>query len=52
VQLALRQDIDRVENRLTLVNILAMPVLVGLFAILVALVRRTRTRRRFDAGRV
>jgi ABC-type uncharacterized transport system involved in gliding motility auxiliary subunit len=49
VQLALRQEIDRLEGRITLVNILAVPLAVAVLAILVALVRRGRTRKRFKA---
>ncbi|HEX2524768.1 MAG TPA: Gldg family protein [Geminicoccus sp.] len=48
VQRALRQDIERLESRLTLVNILAVPATIALVAIVLALIRRARTRRRFD----
>jgi ABC-type uncharacterized transport system involved in gliding motility auxiliary subunit len=48
VQLALRQEIERLEDRLTLINILAVPLAVALVAILVASVRRRRTRKRFE----
>lgn len=47
VQLALRREIEQLQSRLTLVNILAVPLLVALVAILVALIRRSRTRKRF-----
>ncbi|WP_191058416.1 Gldg family protein [Geminicoccus harenae] len=47
VQLALNQEIDRLEGRLTLINILAVPLAVAVIAVLVALWRRMRTRKRF-----
>ena len=42
VQHALRQDIDQLKNRLTLINVAAVPGLVVLIAILAALFRPTR----------
>ena len=49
VQLNLRRDIDDLDSTLKLVNIAAMPVAVGLFAVAVALVRRNRKRGRAAA---
>ena len=51
VQLALRQDIERLQSRLTLLDILAVPFLVGIVALLVAFIRRARTRKRFASHR-
>jgi ABC-type uncharacterized transport system involved in gliding motility auxiliary subunit len=48
VQLALRQDIEQLRDRTRFVNIAAVPLLVALAAIVIALVRRARYRRRFD----
>ena len=45
VQHALRQDVDALETRIRFLNIWAVPVLVGLLAVLVALWRRRRTGR-------
>jgi ABC-type uncharacterized transport system involved in gliding motility auxiliary subunit len=42
VQHALRQDIDQLKNRLTLLNVAAVPALVIVIAILAALFRPTR----------
>lgn len=47
VQLALRQDIDRLEARVRFLVIAGMPIVVTLVAIAVALVRRRRTQRRY-----
>lgn len=47
VQYALRRDIETLRDRLRLLNIVAVPVLVAVAGVLVALVRRARTRRRF-----
>lgn len=47
VQYALRRDIESLRDRLRLANIVAVPVLVALAGIVVALVRSARTRRRF-----
>jgi ABC-type uncharacterized transport system involved in gliding motility auxiliary subunit len=47
VQYALRRDIETLRDRLRLANIVAVPVLVALAGIVVALVRRARMRRRF-----
>lgn len=49
VQLNLRRDIDRLDSELKLINIAAMPAAVAVFAIVVALVRRNRTRGRKTA---
>lgn len=49
VQYALRRDIETLRDRLRLLNIVAVPVLVAVVGVLVALVRRARTRRRFAA---
>lgn len=46
VQLDLRRDIDRLDTNLKLINIAAMPILVALFAVILALFRRTRKRAR------
>lgn len=50
VQHALRQDIESLRDRLRFANIAAVPILVGLVAIILALARRVRFRRRFDAA--
>jgi hypothetical protein len=50
VQHALRQDIESLRDRLRFANIAAVPILVGLVAVILALARRTRFRRRFDAA--
>lgn len=49
VQLALRQDIDRLEGRLRFLVIAGMPIVVTLVAIVVALIRRARMQRRYAA---
>jgi len=49
VEHALNQDIDRLQTRVMLANIGAVPVLVALAALAVALVRRARARRRRGA---
>jgi hypothetical protein len=46
VQLALRQDIEDLQGRVRFLNIAAVPLLVALVAIVLALVRRVRYRRR------
>ena len=51
VQLALRQDIERLQSRATLVNILAVPIAVGVLALLVAWFRRLRTRKHFATAK-
>jgi ABC-type uncharacterized transport system involved in gliding motility auxiliary subunit len=43
VKAALRQDIDRLDRRLKLVNIAAVPILIGLGGLAVALWRRRRS---------
>ena len=50
VQLALRQDIEGLRDRLRFLNIAAVPLVVALFAVLLALVQRARYRRRVDAA--
>lgn len=45
VQLALRRDIDRLDARLKVINIGAMPLLVAVLAIVLAFVRRRRSSR-------
>jgi ABC-type uncharacterized transport system involved in gliding motility auxiliary subunit len=50
VQHALREDIDRLDDRLKFVNIGLMPLLVALAAIIVAWVRAARRRRRHGAA--
>ena len=52
VQLALRQDIERLRDRTRLVNIALVPLLVAAAAIGIALVRRVRYRRRIDQAQV
>ena len=49
VQHALRSDIEGLRSELRFVNIAAVPILIGVVALIVALVRRMRFRRRFDA---
>ena len=49
VQLNLRRDIDELDGQLKLVNIVAVPAAVAIFAVLVALVRRNRKRARVAA---
>jgi ABC-type uncharacterized transport system involved in gliding motility auxiliary subunit len=46
VQLALRQDIEDLQGRVRFANIAAVPILVALVAIVLALVQRARYRRR------
>ncbi|MSO54736.1 MAG: ABC transporter [Rhodospirillales bacterium] len=48
VQLALKQDIDGLQTVVKIVNIWAMPVVVSLIALVMALVRRSRRRRRAE----
>jgi ABC-type uncharacterized transport system involved in gliding motility auxiliary subunit len=48
VQLALRRDIEQLRDRTRFANIAAVPLLVAALAIVIALVRRARFRRRFD----
>ena len=50
VQLALRQDIEGLRERLRFLNIAAVPLVVAIFAVLLALVQRARYRRRVDAA--
>jgi ABC-type uncharacterized transport system involved in gliding motility auxiliary subunit len=49
VQLNLRRDIDKLDAKLKLINIAAMPAAVALFAIAIALFRRNRKRARAAA---
>ena len=42
VQLALRQDIDKLDTRLKVLNIWIMPILISLAAIILAIIRRRR----------
>lgn len=51
VRFALNEDVERLEDRLRLVNIWAMPALVALIAIGLALWRRRRAARRLSLGR-
>ncbi|HEX8373898.1 MAG TPA: Gldg family protein, partial [Geminicoccaceae bacterium] len=46
VQLALRQDIEDLQGRVRFLNVAAVPLLVALVAIVLALVQRARYRRR------
>jgi ABC-type uncharacterized transport system involved in gliding motility auxiliary subunit len=50
VQLALRQDIERLDNILKVVNIWTMPVLVAIIAIVLAVFRRRRYRQHTIQG--
>ena len=50
VQLALRQDIERLDNILKIVNIWAMPVLVAIIAVVLALFRRRSYRQHTIQG--
>jgi gliding motility-associatede transport system auxiliary component len=50
VQLALRQDIDRLRQEMEFFDIGAIPILVGLVAIVLGLVRMSRRRRRAHSG--
>ena len=52
VQLALRQDIERLRDQTRFINIAAVPLVVAVVAIGIALVRRVRYRRRFDQAHV
>jgi len=45
VQRALREDIDQLESWLKVINIVLVPALVVIFAIVLGLVRRSRSRR-------
>ena len=49
VQLNLRRDIDNLDSNLKIINIAAVPAVVAIFALLVALVRRNRKRGRVAA---
>jgi ABC-type uncharacterized transport system involved in gliding motility auxiliary subunit len=49
-QLALRKDIEELRDRVRFVNIAAVPLLIAAFAIVLAVIRRVRYRRRFDAA--
>ncbi len=46
VQLALRQDIDQLKSRLQFFNIALIPILIGIIAVLVGIVRLQRRKRR------
>ncbi len=50
VQLALRQDIDRLRDEVEFADIAFIPILVGLAAIVLGLVRLSRRRRRAQNG--
>ena len=50
VQLALRQDIDHLRTEVEFADIAAIPILVGLVAIVLGLVRMSRRRRRAQTG--
>ncbi|MFO1075097.1 MAG: Gldg family protein [Geminicoccaceae bacterium] len=52
VQGALRKDIESLRDRVRFLGIAAVPLLVALVAIILAVVRRIRYRRRFDAAHV
>jgi ABC-type uncharacterized transport system involved in gliding motility auxiliary subunit len=50
VQLALRQDIDRLKSWLQFANIALVPILVGIVAIVLGIGRRRRRRRRYETA--
>jgi ABC-type uncharacterized transport system involved in gliding motility auxiliary subunit len=50
VQLALRQDIDRLKAVLEFVNIGLVPVIVGIVAIVLGILRLNRRKRRYANG--
>ncbi|HEX4113507.1 MAG TPA: Gldg family protein [Stellaceae bacterium] len=50
VQLALRQDIDQLRTEIEFADIAAIPILVGVVAIILGLVRMNRRRRRAQTG--
>ena len=50
VQHALRQDIERLDNTLKIVNIWAMPLLIAIFAIVLAILRRKSYRQQTVQG--
>lgn len=50
VQLALREDIDRLRTEIEIFDIAAIPILVGIVAIVLGIVRMSRRRRRAQAG--
>jgi ABC-type uncharacterized transport system involved in gliding motility auxiliary subunit len=50
VQHDLRSDIDNLNTTLKIINIWAMPILVSIIALVIALVRRSRHRQRSAAG--
>jgi ABC-type uncharacterized transport system involved in gliding motility auxiliary subunit len=50
VQLALRQDIDRLKSWLQFANIALVPILVGIVAIVLGIVRMRRRRRRYETA--
>jgi ABC-type uncharacterized transport system involved in gliding motility auxiliary subunit len=50
VQLALRQDIDRVRAEIEFADIAAIPILVALVAIVLGILRMNRRRRRAQTG--
>jgi ABC-type uncharacterized transport system involved in gliding motility auxiliary subunit len=50
VQLALRQDIDRLKRQLEFVNIALVPIAVGVVAIVLGIVRTQRRKRRVAHG--
>lgn len=50
VQHALRSDIEDLRGKVRFVNIAAVPILIAVLAVIVALVRRSRFRRRLDAA--
>lgn len=52
VQLALRQDIERAETWIKAINIGAIPLIVGILAIVLAVIRRLRMNRRYERDMV
>ena len=48
VQLALRQDIERAQTWIQAINIGAVPLIVGILAVVLAVIRRLRMGRRYE----
>lgn len=50
VQHALHSDIEGLRTELRFINIAAVPILIAVVAVVLAMIRRSRFRRRFDAA--
>ena len=50
VQHALRSDIEGLRSELRFINIAAVPIMIAIVALVLAMIRRTRFRRRLDAA--